>query len=310
MTQPIQRPYVWFNGAIVPWESATLHATDTIWSGIQSVFEGVRAYWQEDAGAMHLFRLRDHLLRLRQSTRLVRLALPYDPLVLLEDLPRLLRQNAIREDTYIRIVAFPTERRMASAVDEEVVNLLVDTSPYPSHLADDRLRHVQVSSYTRISEAVMSPRAKSIANYRNSDLAIREARLAGYDGAILLNRLGEVAEGAWSSVFLVRDGALITPDLTSDVLESITRDTVIALARDRLTLPVVERRVARSELYLADEAFLAGTAAELQPLASVDRYTLGDGGVGPITGRLRHLYEDVVRGRHGGYPEWLTSQLV
>jgi branched-chain amino acid aminotransferase len=304
MSDRVNPRSLWFNGEIVPWEQATLHATDTIWSSIHTVFEGIRAYWNAEAETMYVFRLREHLRRLEQSMRLMRLPAAYPAMQLLDDLPLLLQRNEVREDTYIRVVSFPTERRMASQGDEEVPNMLADTAPYPSYLHEDVCRHLMVSSYTRIGESVMPPRVKTMANYRNSDLATSEARLAGYDGSIMLNRLGEVSEGAWTCLFIVRDGTLITPDLNSDLLESITRDTVIRLARERLGLPVVERRVARTELYLADEAFLCGTAAEIRPVASIDRYTLGDGSVGPITRRLRDLYAEVVRGRVPEYLHW------
>src|SRR5579875_4391 len=129
--------FLWFNGAVTPWEHATFHATSTIWSSMQAVFEGVRAYWQEETGTMHIFRLDAHLRRLAQSSRLVRLSLPYDPFVLLDELPTLLVRNQVQEDTYIRIVVLPTERRMASATDREVINLLADTAASPSHLEED-----------------------------------------------------------------------------------------------------------------------------------------------------------------------------
>jgi branched-chain amino acid aminotransferase len=310
MSERVTPTYLWFNGEIVPWEQATLHATDTIWSSMHTVFEGIRAYWNAEAKTMYIFRLREHLRRLEQSMRLMRSLSPYPRMKLLDDLPLLLQRNGVREDTYIRVVSFPTARRLASQADEAVPNLLADTTPLPSHLHEDVCRHLMVSSYTRISESVMPPRVKTMANYRNSDLAMSEARLAGYDGPIMLNRLGEVAESAWTCIFIVRDGTLITPDLNSDLLESITRDTVLRLARERLGIPVVERRVARTELYLADEAFLCGTAAEIRPVGSIDRYTLGDGGVGPITRRLRDLYAEVVRGRVPEYVPWCTGARV
>jgi branched-chain amino acid aminotransferase len=151
---------------------------------------------------------------------------------------------------------------------------------------------------------------KSIANYRNSELAVQEARLAGYDGPIMLNRLGEVAEGAYSSLFIVRDGTLITPDLASDVLTSITRQTLIRIARADLRIATVERRVTRTELYVADEAFLCGTAAEILPIGSIDRYTVGEGTIGPITDKLRLAYRVVTRGEGDVHPEWRTSAPV
>ncbi len=310
MSESPNPPYLWSNGRIVPWESATLHATHTIWSGISTVFEGIRAYWNPGTETMHIFRLAEHLRRLKQSIRLIRMTMPYEALDLLEDLPTLLERNDVREDIYIRVVAFPSERRMASRADEEVINLLADTAPYPSHLEEDQVRHLMISSFTRISDGIMSPQIKSIANYRNSDMALQESRLAGYDGPIMLNRHGEVAEGAWSSFFMVRDGLLITPDLQSDVLESVTRDTMLRLAREQLGLRVEQRRIGRTELYLADEAFLCGTAAEVQPIGSIDRLSLGDGKTGPLTARLRAAYTRVVRGQDATYPDWRASVRV
>src|SRR5919202_281478 len=269
MSERVNPTYLWFNGQIVPWEQATLHATDTIWSSMHTVFEGIRAYWNAEAETMYIFRLREHLRRLEQSMRLMRSLSPYPPMKLLDDLPLLLQRNGVREDTYIRVVSFPTARRMVSQADEAVPNLLADTAPYPSHLHEDTCRHLMVSSYMRIGESVMPPRVKTLGNYRNSDLAMSEARL-----------------------------------------ESITRDTVLRLARERLGIPVAERRVARTELYLADEAFLCGTAAEIRPVGSIDRYTLGDGGVGPITRRLRDLYAEVVRGRVPEYAPWCAPARV
>jgi len=307
MSEAFTPPYLWFNGRIVPWASATLHATDTIWAGISTVFEGIRAYWNPQTETMHIFRLAEHLRRLQQSIRLIRMEMPHDVPALLEDLPTLIARNGIREDTYIRVVAFPSERRMASRADEEVLNLLADTAPLPSHLDEDKARHLMVSSYTRISDGIMSPLIKSTANYRNSEMGVQEARMGGYDGPIFLNRLGEVAEGAWSSFFMLRNGTLVTPDLQSDVLESVTRDTILRLAAADPGLRVEQRRIGRTELYLADEAFLCGTAAEIQPIGSIDRLTLGNGTVGPVTARLRAAYARVVRGEDAAYPEWRAS---
>jgi branched-chain amino acid aminotransferase len=306
MADRVDPRYLWFNGAIVPWETATLHATSTIWTGISTVFEGIRAYWNAEASDMHLFRLHEHLLRLQQSIRLIRMHMPYNPMDLLASLPALLMANDIQEDTYIRVVAFPSERRMASRADEEVINLLADTAPLASRLADDRVLHLMVSSFTRISDAVMSPQIKSIANYRNSEVAVQEARLAGYDSTIILNRVGEVSEGAWSNLFLVRGGVLITPHLGSDILGGITRDTCIRLAREIAGLRVEERGVSRTELYLCDEAFLCGTALEIQGIGSIDRFMIGNGEIGPVTRSLRSSYSAAVRGDGGAFPEWRT----
>ena len=218
MSDRVHPPYLWFNGEIVPWEQATLHVTATLWSGMYSVFEGIRAYWNADSQMMHIFRLYDHLRRLERSIRLVLQPMPYAPMALMYGLPQLLQRNGVREEVYIRVFAFPNERPMASYAEEDVPNLMADATPHPSHLLEDRTRDLMVSSYTRISEGVMPPRIKSLANYRNSEMAMKEAQAGGYDGSVMLNRFGEVSESNWSCIFIVRDGVLITPDLNSDVL--------------------------------------------------------------------------------------------
>lgn len=176
----------------------------------------------------------------------------------------------------------------------------------PSHLLTGVAHTAKVSSWRRISEDVMPPRVKNISNYRNSQIANWEARLDGYDTAILLNQRGTVAEGPGACLALVRDGVLITPDLNSSILESITRDALLVLAREVLGIEVVERPVDRTELYLADEVFTCGTAAEISPIVAIDKYQVADGQPGPITHALEHAFHDVLRGREDRFARWRT----
>jgi branched-chain amino acid aminotransferase len=299
--------YLWWNGERRRWEDATVHVTDLGWSTVGAVFEGIRAYWDERAEELYVFRLREHLDRLVRSTKLVRLALNYSVEELTEAIVDLLRVNETREDTYIRPLVYTGNtggKRFAQiGTDGEV---LINTHPMPSHLMTGMTQTANVSSWTRISEGVMPPRVKNLSNYRNGQLAGIEARLDGYDIGFMLNPQGKVAEAPGACVALVRDGVLITPDTTSGILESITRDALLILAREALGLSVVERDVDRTELYLADEVFTCGTAAEITPVVAIDHYPIGDGSIGPVTRRLEQVFHDVLRGREERYEHWRT----
>lgn len=302
-------PFLWLNGEIVPWASATIHIVDAReLSSVSSVFEGIRAYWNAERQQLYIFRLQDHLRRLLGSMKVLRMPPPFSVEALVEATVTLVRQNEQREDLYIRPVATvaPGPRALGTPADTTNVEMLISAAPSPSSLGLDRQRHVGVSSWNRISDNSLPPRIKSNANYLASTLVATQARMDGYDGAIILNTDGKVSEGPWACVFLVRDGRLITSTVTSNILESITRLTVMQLARDVLGLAVEERAVDRTELYLADEVFFCGTGLELGPIVSVDRYPVADGTVGPLTTRLRNLYHDVVRGKETAYLDWLT----
>ncbi len=299
--------YLWWNGKQTRWEDATVHVTDLGWSTVGAVFEGIRAYWDDGAEELYIFRLREHLDRLHQSTKLVRLPLAYSTDELTRATLNLLRANGTREDTYIRPMAYTANtsgKRFAQVGQDS--DLLINTNPMPSHLLTGHAQHAKVSSWTRISDNVMPPRAKNFSNYRNGQLASMEARTDGYDVAFLLNPAGKVSEAPGACVAMVRDGRLITPDVGSGILESITRDALITLVREVLGVEVVERPIDRTELYLADEVFTCGTAAEITPILSVDRYDVGDGQIGPLTRELERRFHDVLRGREERYAHWRT----
>ena len=300
--------YLWWNGEQRAWNDATVHVTDLGWSTVGAVFEGIRAYWNEESGELNIFRLQEHLERLARSMKLVRLPLHYSLDELTSAILDLLHANDVREDTYIRPLAYGVNtsgKRLSQGSSESA--LLINTSPMATHLQTGLTMTAKVSSWRRISEDVMPPRVKNLSNYRNGQLASMEARLDGYDTAVMLNAGGTVAEAPGACVAMVRDGRVITPDLTSSILESITRDALITLARDGLGIDVVERQIDRTELYLADEVFTCGTAAEITPIVSIDKYEIGDGAVGPVTTALERLFLSVLRGEEQAFARWRTK---
>ncbi|MCC6674362.1 MAG: branched-chain amino acid transaminase [Thermomicrobiales bacterium] len=299
--------YLWLNGALTPWDDATIHVSEMGWSTVGAVFEGIRGYWNAGHGELYIFRLREHLERLQRSMKLVHLPLDYSIDTLIEATIELARKNESTQDTYFFPLAYTADSYHTRYDSMQVETALqIVTRPMPTHLGAGKGMSAKVSSWRRISEDVMPPRVKNLSNYRNGQLARQETAADGYDTAIILNQLGKVAEGPGACVMFVRDGKLITPDPTSGILESITRDALMILAREVLGMPVEERMVDRTELYLADEVFFCGTAAEISPVTSVDRYRIGNGEIGPVTRELERVFEAVLRGTTSDYDEWRT----
>ena len=297
--------YLWWNGERRLWSECTVHISEIAWATVGAVFEGIRAYWNAEQEQLYIFRLDEHMQRLIRSQKLVRLPIHHTAEELKAAAVDLLAANEAREDTYIFPLAYTgrsNERRFRGVAESE---LSITTRPNPTHLQTGMKLAANISSWRRISEDVMPPRAKNIANYRNSQLASIEAMQDGYDTTILLNRNGNVSEAPGACVVMIRDGVLITPDLTSGILESITRDALLTMARD-LGIEVQERVVDRTELYLADEVFTCGTAAEITPVTSVDRYDVGNGEIGPITHQLEDLFVKILRGQEENYAHWRT----
>jgi branched-chain amino acid aminotransferase len=299
--------YLWWNGKRMAWDDATVHVTALGWSTVGAIFEGIRAYWNADHEELYIYRLDEHMDRFERSLKLIRLAKTYEMQELKDAIVDLLRANETREDTYIRPLAYRGgDGRGGFSGIGGTTEILINTNPSPSHLLSGKGLSACVSSWTRISDNVMPPRIKNISNYRNGQLANMEAANNGYDTALILNSQGKVAEGGGACVALIRDGVLITPDTTQSILESITRDSIIELARNELGMQVVERAVDRTELYIADEVFMCGTAFEITPLVSIDKYDIGDGTIGPIKRQLEVLLDDTFRGKTGVRPEWRT----
>ena len=299
--------YLWHSGELVEWDKAMVHASLLGWSAISSVFEGIRAYWNERQQQLHIFHLDAHLKRLFQSMKIMRMASPFSAEELSLGIAELLRANDYRCDTYIQPLAyFGGGIPGYLAVLERPGEILITARPSPTNLDTPSVSHCNVSSWNRISDNVMPPRAKAITNYQNSRYVSTESRVNGYDFGIILNSQGKVSEASYACIFIVRDGVAITPPVSAGILESITREVVKELLENELSVPVVERDVERTELYIADEVFICGTAVEVQAVGSVDKYQVGDGETGPVVARLRELFQQAVRRDNPAHAGWLT----
>lgn len=295
---------IWLDGRMVPWRDARTHVlTHTLHYGM-GVFEGVRAY--ETADGTAVFRLPEHTRRLFDSARILKMKIPFSPDEISAAQVAAVRENGLKT-AYIRPMCFYGSEGMGLRADNLEVHVMVAAWTWGSYLGEENMTRgirVHTSSYSRHHVNVTMCKAKANGNYMNSMLALQEAIACGYDEAMLLDTEGYVAEGSGENIFLVRDGVLYTPDLTS-ALDGITRRTIFTLAAEE-GLDVVEKRITRDEMYIADEAFFTGTAAEVTPIREVDQRPIGEGIRGPITERLQSLYFDVVKGRHPKHAAWLT----
>ena len=298
--------YSVIDGLVVPFDEARLHISTPAVRYGAGVFEGIRAYWSDERDQLELFRGRDHLERLFQSARLVGMEdVGYTPDSVADVVKELLRANNVRQGVHIRPSLFVAGDGPISARGPVTLGIIA-TPGNPALHSGDRAKpfRLAVSSWRRIDDMTMPPRIKSVANYHNGRLALIQAEDDGYDGALMLDTQGHVTEEPRAAFFMVRDGTVITPPAYSDVLESITRDTVMRLLRDEHKVTVVERPVDRTELYTADELFLTGTALEVTPVAAVDRFAVGDGEPGPVTASIGSTYAATVTGANGIHPEW------
>lgn len=307
MNTTIENRYIWLNGEIVHLSDAKINVLSPTSQFGLNVFEGIRCYWNEENEQLYAFRLEDHYRRLKRSQRLLKMEDTYTINELKDALISVVRKNDYREDIAVRQTLFIDG--FGSWSSKGPVNMFVAPIPKGKTNAEYNKKGLQccISSWERINDNSLSPRIKCGANYINSRMAQIEALENGYDTTIFLNNHGGVAEGPGSCLFMVRDGVLITPSLTESVLESITRDTIITIARELMGLTVVERRIDRTELYMCDEAFLCGSAMEITPVYSVDKYGINGGEEGRITYQLHKLYLDLVTGRIVVRPEWITS---
>jgi branched-chain amino acid aminotransferase len=292
---------IWMNGEFVPWDEARIHVGAHGLHYGSGVFEGIRAY--ETPNGTAVFRLTDHLQRLDNSAKLLGMELPFTVEQLREVSHELIAINGLPE-CYLRPIAFYGYGELGVSAVGNPVDVVIMSWPWGAYLGEDGLKQgirVKISSWQRIGPNVIPHVAKATGVYLNSMLAVTEANRAGYDEAILLTAEGYVADGSGENIFIVKDGVIYTPDLSTSILPGITRDTVIQIAQD-LGHRVVEKSLIRSDLYLADEAFMCGTAAEVTPLRAIDDYELG---VGPATLELQESYLDTVRGRSERWAQWL-----
>ena len=290
------------NGKLVSQAEAVLPVNSAAVFYATNVFEGLRAYWNEKDGELYAFRLAEHFARLRESMKMMRFTVPYADLDLYEAVRDTLKGNELREDVHMHLVAYVS----GAGVDATSPTGLYINPRRRARIAEGAGLNCCITSWQRTSDNAIPIRLKSGSNYQNGRLATLQAKADGYDAPIFLNQGGTVAEGSGATFFMIRRGQLITPPLTSDILESITRTTLIESIAPALGREVVERHIARTELYVADEAFFCGSGYEITPILSVDRFKLGQGGVGPLTQRLMDTYMNVVRGVDSRFPEWRT----
>ena len=295
---------IWFNGQQVPWRDAKTHVlTHTLHYGM-GVFEGVRAYHAQQGTA--IFRLQDHTDRLFRSAHILRMRIPYTKDDINQACIAAVKDNNL-DTAYIRPMCFYGAEGMGLRADNLQVHVIVAAWSWGAYLGQAALEkgiRIKTSSYTRHHVNITMCKAKANGNYMNSMLAYQEALDCGYDEALLLDNEGFVVEGSGENIFIARNGCIYTPDLTS-ALEGITRDTIITLAKDQ-GLQVIEKRITRDEVYVADEAFFTGTAAEVTPIREMDGRTIGSGARGPITEKLQALFFDHVHGKGKDHQDWLT----
>ena len=296
---------IWLDGALVPWEEARVHVlTHTFHYGL-GVFEGVRAYATDNLGTC-IFRLKEHTDRLFRSAHILQMDMPFDKATLNAAQREVVKLNNLQEG-YLRPMCFLGSEGMGLRADNLKTHVMIAAWPWPSYMdpeARDRGIRVRTSSYTRHHVNITMCKAKANGNYINSIMALREAINSGCEEALLLDNEGYVAEGSGENFFMVRDGVIYTPDLTS-CLDGITRRTLFQIAADE-GYEVKERRITRDEVYIADEAFFTGTAAEVVPIRELDNRVIGEGRRGPVTERLQSIYFQSVRGQQQRYLDWLT----
>jgi branched-chain amino acid aminotransferase len=289
-------------GTIVPYEDARVHVLSTAMKYAASVYEAMRAYWSDADQQLYVFRLREHLRRLERSAKIARIPLPADAARLERETLEIIRANELREDLHVRLIAF-VDTDDGGLASREPVGYVIAPIPTTRYFDTPGL-HVGVSSWHRTADNAIPARVKAAANYQNSRLALLQAKTDGYDDAIMLNCDGSVAEGPGYTLFLVRDDQPMTPSVTSNILEGVTRSTLLTLFPESLGVTVEQREIDRTELYVADEAFFAGTAAEVTPILSIDRRPVGEGVMGPLTAKVRDAYFRAVRDGSAPHPEW------
>ena len=305
MKTDVANRFIWFKGDVINVNDARINVLSPTSQFGLNVFEGIPCYWNDERRQLYAFRLNDHYDRLLRSARLIQINCPYSKEQLENALKAAVKANEYDENLSVRQTLFVDG--FGSWGSEDPVEMFVAPIPRGRTSAEYNKKglHTCVTSWRRISDTTLSPRIKCGANYINSRVGQREALRNGYDTCLFLNENGKVSEGPGSCFFMVVNGTLVTPMLTDSVLESITRDTVIQLAK-AAGIPVVERTVDRTELYTCDEAFLCGSAMEMTPVLSVDRYTVGNGETGAITRQLHKAYLDVVMGKDERFAHWVT----
>ena len=297
---------IWMDGQMVDWRDAKIHVlTHTLHYGC-GAFEGVRAY--NTAGGTAIFRLQEHTERLFNSAKILRMKLPFTPEQLNQAQLDVVKANKL-ESCYLRPLVWIGDKKLGVSPKGNTIHAMVAAWAWGAYLGEEGLKRgirVKTSSYTRHHVNITMTQAKAVSNYTNSILANMEATDEGYDEALLLDSSGFVSEGAGENIFVIKSGVIYTPDLSAGALNGITRNTVFHIAQD-LGLEIVQKRITRDEVYIADEAFFTGTAAEVTPIRELDRIEIGAGSRGPITEKIQNAFFDIVNGRNPKYAHWLTK---
>ena len=296
---------IWMDGQLVEWRDAKIHVlTHTLHYGC-GAFEGMRAY--NTTSGPQIFRLREHTERLFNSAKILRMQIPFSVDEVMQAQRTVVRENKL-DSGYLRPLVWIGDKKLGVSPKGNTIHLMVAAWPWGAYLGEEGLARgirVKTSSYTRHHVNITMTQAKAVSNYTNSILANMEATDEGYDEALLLDPAGFVAEGAGENIFVIKKGVVYTPDLSAGALNGITRDTIFAICQD-LGLKLVEKRITRDEVYISDEAFFTGTAAEVTPIRELDRIELGSGARGPITQKIQAAFFDIVGGRNPKYAGWLT----
>ena len=296
----------YFDGEFVPLAEAKVGIMTHAFMYGTGVFEGIRAYWNDEQGQLYGLRLREHYERLSDSSRILMMEPPGDVETLVALTVELLRRNGYREDAYIRPSVYKSTQAIGVRMHDLAQGFYILAIPFGDYIDTTHGIKTLTSSWRRTSDQAIPARAKIVGAYVNSAFAKSEAQLNGADEAIVLTLDGHVSEGSAENLFMVRRGALVTPPVSEDILEGITRAGIVEIAERELGLRVLDRQIDRTELLVADEVFLCGTGAQVSPVTEIDHHVIGGGRIGPITGRIKDVYFDAVRGRLPSYAHWLT----
>jgi branched-chain amino acid aminotransferase len=301
-----KKSLAYFKGNFVPIEEANINIMNHSFMYGTAVFEGIRAYWNEPEEELYIFRLREHFERMADSMKIMYLETKYSVEELVKITVELLRRNAPRTDTYIRPAAYKTAHRVGPSLDNNPSDICMFTVPFGDYFHGAEGLKVHVSSWRRVEDNAIPARAKIVGAYANTALAKTDAVMAGFDECIVLSENGHVSEGSAMNIFMVKRGQLITTPTTENILEGITRGSIMEIAEMELGLKTVSRTIDRSELYTADELFFCGTGAQIAPIIEVDKRKIGDGRSGSISNQVKDKYIAICRGENAKYHKWLT----
>jgi len=298
--------YAYFQGEIVPYSDAKVGVMNHTLNYGTGVFGGVRGYWNEQEEELFVFRPHDHFDRFLKSMKIMVMENDYTKEKLTEILIELVQKEGYRQDVYIRPLAYKADELIGVKLHDLETEVTLFSVPFGRYVSNDTGAHVTVSSWRRLDDNMVPARGKISGAYVNTAFIKTDAVRAGFDEAIVLNQDGHLSEGSAENLFMVREGKLVTPPVTDNILEGITRRSVIELAKEELGLEVVERSIDRTEVFICEEFFMTGTAAQVTAITKVDHREVGEGEMGPIASQLRELYDDVVRGKNKKYRHWNT----